>query len=118
MRVISIENSRKLTIRLPDELKDNLKNTANDLGFTLTSFLRIAIFKYLDVPELPDIDKFDLPKEKNARINFTVNNWTYTILRRQSDKYNLSITDLVVYASLHALDYYVPLVKSTKNTNN
>lgn len=117
MRVISIENSRKLTIRLPDELKDNLKNTANDLGFTLTSFLRIVIFKYLDVPELPDIDKFDLPKEKDARINFTVNNWTYTILQRQSNKYNLSITDLVVYASLHALDYYVPLVKLTKTNN-
>lgn len=118
MRVISIENSHKLTIRLPDELKDNLKNTANDIGFTLNPFLRIAIFKYLDVPVLSDIGKFDSPKEKNARINFTVNDWTYTILKRQSDRYNLSITDLVIYASLQALDYYVPLIKLTKNTSN
>lgn len=98
---------KALSIRLSNQMFEEVEKYSNLLGFTKPEFLRLVIFKYLDVEEqFEDIDTFIFPKMKNKKINLPVSLWTYNIVVNKAEVNNISINDLLVYGIQKAIDHF------------
>ena len=99
-----------LTFNLPANLIDDLHKLSTKLGVSTSSLLKVAIFKYLDVKKLYNLSIIKKNQTDNKNITLVVNNWIYSILKRQSTKYGLSIDELMYYASVNAIEYYTSIL--------
>ncbi|EAC7181331.1 TPA: hypothetical protein O2E65_001545 [Listeria monocytogenes] len=105
-------NNIALTLRLPVELNQQLTKVAKTLGFTKTNLIRLAIHDYLDSENLEDLESIlSEYNDTKYRMVLNVNAITLDILNKQSEKYNMSINKLLVYAAKKSLLHYSRLIK-------
>ncbi|MBX0283855.1 helix-turn-helix domain-containing protein [Ligilactobacillus salivarius] len=103
-----------LTFNLPADIIDELHRLSGELGVSTSALIKVSIFKYLDVPRLDNLSIIPKNQTDNKNITLVVNNWIYSILKRQSTKYGLSIDELMYYASVNAVKYYTSVLKDLK----
>lgn len=99
-----MNNNISLSIRLPNSLNSRLTNTSKSLGLTKVSFIRFAIWNFLD--ENPQPLTFFDSSENTFRLVLAVNQNTYEIIERACQQYNQSINSIVVAVSALALERY------------
>lgn len=99
-----MNNNISLTIRLPNSLNVKLTDTSKSLGLTKVSFIRFAIWNFLD--EHPQPLTFTDSTENTFRLVLAVNQNTYEILERACQQHNQSINSIVIAVSVLALERY------------
>lgn len=98
-----------ITFDLPADLTDKLYKLSSKLEVSISELLKVSIFKYLDVIKLDNLAIIRKKQTDNKNITLVVNNWIYSILKRQSTKYGLSTDELMYYASVNAVKYYTSI---------
>ncbi|MGL6198720.1 MAG: hypothetical protein ACRC3H_07280 [Lachnospiraceae bacterium] len=97
-------NNISLTIRLPEKLNLELTKVSKELGMTKSNLIRAAIHGFLTSDEAA-LD-FSLPYDSSPKFRMVliVNQHTYDILIKASEKYSQSINIIVTAIIYLALE--------------
>lgn len=106
-----MSNSISITMRISETLDSQLNTIKKVLGFSKTTLIRLSIHEFLDCDELNDIHDLVDNEIKTKRLVFNTNKYSYSILKRQSEKYNISVNSLLIYSSLKAVKHYSTLIE-------
>ena len=98
-----MSNNISLTIRLPHELSEQLKQTSKQLGTTRTGLIRSAIHDFLTKDEIV-LDFSSTYSDKSDRLTLNVNQVTRDILENACLKYNQSANAVVIALSALILE--------------
>lgn len=105
-------NDLSLTIRLPHELNNQLKQVSKNIGITKTNLIRSAIHDFLTDEKVVLNFSFKYSNEKD-RLVLNVNQITYNILENTCKKYNQSMNAVVTSVSIMALERSSKWLQST-----
>lgn len=104
-------NSVMLTIRLPLQLSSKLEIVSKHLGMSKSNLIRVAILKYLDVPSLNDFHEVKTSSIKNKRINLSLTEFLYSIVKDKANKLNVTVNSLIIYASENIEKHYSSMLE-------
>ena len=105
-------SSTTITIRLPLELSDKLDYVSENIGMTKSNLIRVAILKYLDVKQLDEFEEIKASSESNKRINLSLTELLYSIVKKQSDNLGVTVNSLIIYASEKIQKHYSYMLES------
>lgn len=98
-------NYTSLTIRIPLDLYKRLDIISNEVGFTKSTFIRIAIFTYLYENNLNL--EFNKTYDSNKhRMVLNVNETAYNLLTHASNEYKQPINTVIVSLIDKYLDFF------------
>ena len=104
-------NDITLTIRLPKQLDDKLKDSAKKVGMPKSTLIRICIHDFLVDSFIP-LDFTPIEGDKR-RMTLDVNELTKSILDDACSKYGQSMNAVVTAVSLLALERAAKWLQST-----
>jgi metal-responsive CopG/Arc/MetJ family transcriptional regulator len=109
--------SLTLTIRLPIQLSNKLDSISKYLGMSKSNLIRVAILKYLDVSELDDFQETRTPSSSSKRINLSLTQFLYSIVKNKADNLNVTVNSLIIYGSEKIEKHYSNMLEEL-NLNN
>lgn len=98
--------NKSVTIRIPQELDDQLVLLGEEIGLSKSTLVRVAIIKYLDVDSINDYSQVIADTKEFHRINVVLTNILQSIVEGQSVKLNTSVNSLIIYACQKIVDHY------------
>lgn len=96
----------------PLELSDKLDYVSENIGMTKSNLIRVAILKYLDVKQLDEFEEIKASSESNKRINLSLTELLYSIVKKQSDNLGVTVNSLIIYASEKIQKHYSYMLES------
>ena len=100
-----------LTIRLPIQLSNKLDLISKYLGMSKSNLIRVAILKYLDVTELNDFQETRTPSSNSKRINLSLTQFLYSIVKNKADNLNVTVNSLIIYGSEKIEKHYSSMLE-------
>ena len=98
-------NEISLTVRMPQDLNDQLTALCKRLGLPKLPFLRFSVWVFLnDDPK--DLIFDEIQSDSKFRFTFNVNKNIYDILETTSKRYEQSINSVVIKVANMALERY------------
>ncbi|MCC4456438.1 ribbon-helix-helix protein, CopG family [Limosilactobacillus reuteri] len=103
--------SMTLTIRLPIQLSNKLDLISKYLGMSKSNLIRVAILKYLDVTELNDFQETRTSSSNSKRINLSLTQFLYSIVKNKADNLNVTVNSLIIYGSEKIEKHYSSMLE-------
>lgn len=99
-------NEKSISIRISMQDFEKIKNYTKVLGLNNSSFCRLAIFEYLNMDNIDDIEDYVYHSKKDKRINLVLNDYFFNILEKVKFDYGISVNDAVLYSVDKYLAYF------------
>lgn len=108
---MDIDRDRRLTIRLPKNLKEKLNDTANKLEITANSYIKVSLYILLNMYAFRSDMKLDtiisdIPSGREDRISLDVSDELNNVLKVYAKKYSLTVNELILVIIMASLKNY------------
>lgn len=110
---MDISMDRKLTIRLPKNLRKKLDDVATELEMTTISYVKISLYTTMNLSPFKfksdiKVDNIisEIPSEKDSRINLPISNKLNELLRKNAKKYDVYVSALILAIIIISLKNY------------
>ncbi len=107
-------NNISLTVRLPHELNEQLKEASKQLGITKTNSIRSAIHEFLN-KDGATLDFSPIYSDKSDRLVLNLNQITRDILENTCQQYNQSANAVIIALSVLILKRSAKWLQSAGN---
>lgn len=110
---MDISMDKKLTVRLPKNLRKKLDNVATELDITTISYVKISLYTAMNLSPFKfksdmKVDNIisEIPSEKDGRINLPISNKLNELLRKNAKKYDVYVSELILAIIIISLKNY------------